>query len=54
MWIVSLILLLIVGLVVLIFKSDFKNADAQNEFYNEDGNHIYYDRKIIRHQNKHH
>lgn len=54
MWITVTILILIVGLVILVFKSDLMNAKEQNELYDKNGNHIYYDRKIIRHLNKHH
>lgn len=46
----------IVGLVILILAIDIylfkhRNIGPDNrEYYNEDGNHIYYDRKLIRYR----
>ena len=44
-------LILVVGAVLLIFacyKADWKAIDEQNRQFYVDGDHIYYDRKILR------
>ena len=52
-----LVLILISGLPLLLFalrhgKNDADKTSDESEWYDENGNHIYYDRKFIRQQQK--
>lgn len=52
----GLCFLLLMGIFILIWhKTDWKKLDESNSRYiNEDGNHIYYDRKLIEHKRREH
>lgn len=51
-YIVVAMLLVLNFIVIYISVKCSHKVDDDFEFYDEDGDHIYYDRKLIRHKNK--
>ena len=47
---VLIIILMVVAILFIIacYKTDWKTIDEQNQQYDVDGYHVYYDRKILR------
>ena len=49
MAVLIIILIIVVVLFIIIYrKTDWKTIDEQNQQYDVDGYHLYYDRKILR------
>lgn len=50
-FIIAVPIIVVVGLIILCLKTDWKEIDEQNQQYYVEGYHIYYDRKILRQLN---
>ncbi len=51
-YIIAILLLLLNAVMIFIAVKCAHQVDDDFEFYDDDGNHAYYDRKLIRHNKK--
>ena len=45
---IIILMIVVVLFIVACYKTDWKTIDEQNQQYDVDGYHVYYDRKILR------
>ena len=45
---IIILMIVVVLFIVACYKTDWKTIDKQNQQYDVDGYHLYYDRKILR------